>query len=378
VQIRKMLVLVVALLWLTAACRPGSRAADKLAKDSSAAQQQIDTNLTFNNITLEQPDEKGQTLWKVKAKTATYTPDKATAKVTSPYGQLYQDGKPIYKIQANQGEVRKDGDRIVLTGDVVATDLKSGAVMRGEEMEWRPKRDLLLIRKNLRGTHPQLQMSADQAAVYNRQRRVELTGNVVAIASDPELQMQGELLVWRIEKKTVTSDKPIKVQRLKNKQVTDNATADKADVHLGDKVVNLTQNARLIMADPPVQVSGNSLKWNLSNQTLVADQPVTVFHQQQRVTLTASTGRMDLEPKIAYLNGDVRVRGQKNQANLVSDTLVWNIPTQRIEAEGNVVYDQINPTINLRGPRAVGKLENQTVVVSGGRVVTEFVPEHVR
>jgi LPS export ABC transporter protein LptC len=378
VQIRKMLVLAIALLWLTVGCRPGSRAADKLAKDSSAAQQEIDTNLTFNNITLEQPDEKGQTLWKVKAKEATYTPDKAVAKVKSPYGQLYQDGKPIYKIQANQGEIRKDGDRIVLTGDVVATDTQSGAVLRGEEMEWRPKRDMLVIRKNLRGTHPQLKMSANQATVYNRQRRVELSGNVVAIASDPELQMQGELLVWRIEKKTVTSDQPIRVQRLKNKQVTDNATADKAVVNLADKLVNLTQNARLIMADPPVQVSGNSLKWSLPSQTLVADQPVTVYHQEQRVTLTANTGRMDLEPKIAYLNGNVRVKGQKNQANLVSDTLVWNIPTQRIEAEGNVVYDQINPTINLRGPRAVGKLENQTVVVSGGRVVTEFVPEHVR
>jgi LPS export ABC transporter protein LptC len=377
VQIRKMLAVTLALLFLATGCRPGSRAADKLAKDSSAAQQ-IDTNLIFNNITIEQPDEKGQTLWKVKAKEATYTPDKAIAKVKVPYGQLYQDGKPIYKVQAQQGEIRKDGDRIVLTGDVVATDTRSGAVLRGEEMEWRPKRDMLIIRKNLRGTHPQLKLSADQATIYNRQRRVELLGNVVAIASNPDLQMQGESLVWKIEQKTITSDRPIQVQRLKGKQVTDNATANQASVALDTKVVKLKQNARLIMSDPPVQVTGESLIWNLPKQLLIADQPVQVFHQQQRVTLTASTGRMDLETKVAYLNGNVRVKGQRNQANLVSDTLVWNIPTQRIEAEGNVVYDQINPTINLKGPRAVGKLENQTVMVSGGRVVTEFVPEQVR
>jgi LPS export ABC transporter protein LptC len=371
-----MLALGVVMLMVTAGCRPGSRAADKLAQDSSAAQQ-INANLTFNNITLEQPDEKGQTLWKVKAKVAVYTPDKAIAQVKSPYGQLYQDGKPIYKIQANEGEVRQDGDRIFLKGDVVATDTRSGAVLRGDEMEWRPKRDTLVIRKNLRGTHPQLKMSADQATIFNRQRRVELVGNVVAIATDPALQMQGEKLIWQIEKKTITSSLPIQIQRLKGKQVTDNATAEKADVDLATKLVKLKQNARLLLSEPPVRVTGNSLLWSLGDQILTADQPVTVFHQQQQVTLTADKGRMELTPKIAYLNGNVHADAQRNQSRLTSDTLTWNISTQNILAEGNVVYDQINPTVNLKGPRAVGKLQDQTMVVSGGRVVTEFVPQRV-
>jgi LPS export ABC transporter protein LptC len=375
VQIRKMLALGVVVLLVTPSCRPASRAADKLAQDSSAAQ--VSTNLTFNNITIEQPDEKGQTLWKVKAKVAVYTPDKASAKVTSPYGQLYQDGKPIYKIQANEGEVRQDGDRIFLKGDVVATDVRSGAVLRGEEMEWKPKRDTLVVRKNLRGTHPELKMSADQATVFNRQQRVELMGNVVAIATDPALQMQGEKLVWLIPKKTVTSVLPIQIQRLKGKQVTDNATAEKADVDLATKIVKLKQNARLVLSDPPVQLTGNSLIWSLNDQVLTADQPVTMFHQQQQMTLTADRGRMELTPKIAYLDGNVKASGQRNQSRLVCDQLTWNITTENVVAEGNVVYDQTNPTVNLKGPRAVGKLQNQTIVVSGGRVVTEFVPQRV-
>jgi len=376
VQIRKMLALGVVILILTVGCRSGNRAADKLAQDSSAAQQ-IDTNLTFNNITIEQPDEKGQTLWKVKAKQAIYTPDKAIAKVKGPYGQLYQDGKPIYKIQANEGEVRKDGDRIFLKGSVVATDIRSGAVLQGEEMEWRPKRDTLVIRKNLRGTHPQLKMSADQATVFNRQRRVELLGHVVAIATDPALQMQGEMLVWKMDKKTITSDLPIQIQRLKGKQVTDNATSDKADVDLATKIVHLKQNARLILSDPAMRVTGNSLIWSLGDQILTADQPVTVFQQEQQVTLTADQGKMELTPKIAYLTGNVHANGQRNQSRLTSNMLTWNISTQNIVAEGNVVYDQINPTVNLKGPRAIGKLQNQTIVVNGGRVVTEFIPQRV-
>ncbi len=357
-------------------CRPANRAADRLAEDSSAAQR-VNTNLAFNNITIEQPDEKGQTLWKVRAKQATYTPDKATAKVIEPMGQLYQDGKPIYKIQADQGEVRQDGDRIFLRGKVVATDMKSGAVLQGDELEWRPKRDMLLIRKNLRGTHPQLQMSGNEATVFNRQRRVVLDGNVVAIATNPNLQMQAEKLVWRMDDKKVISDQPIQIQRLQGKTVTDHAKSNKAEVNLETKVVQLKQSAQLISSDPPIQVNGELLVWNLNTETLTADQPVTVIHREQQVTLTASKGRMEMKPKVAYLDGNVNVVGQRNQSKLVSDSLVWTIPTQQIVAEGNVVYDQVSPTINLRGPRAVGKLENRTVVVSGGRVVTEFIPERV-
>lgn len=368
--------LLLTLLAATGGCRQGNRGTDRLAQDSSAAQAP-DTNLTFNNITLEQPDEKGQTLWKVKAKQAIYSPDKKTAKVKSPYGQLYQDGKLIYRIQAEQGDVQQNGDRIFMRGEVVATDVESGAVLRSNELEWRPKQDLLIVRGNLRGTHPKLLMSANEGRMNHRQGRMELSGNVEAITQeDPQLRVQGQKVVWLMKQEKVVSDLPVQVQRLQNKtQVTDQANADSAEVQLTDRIAHLKKNARITLLDPPLLVTGNSLLWNLKKDTLVADQPVTVVHREQQVTLNADRGQFDLKPKVARFFGNVRAVGQRNQSNLASDTLVWTIPTKYLEAEGNVVYNQADPPATLRGPRAVGKLENQTVVVSGGRVVTEIVPE---
>ncbi len=83
---------------------------------------------------------------------------------------------------------------------------------------------------------------------------------------------------------------------------------------------------------------------------------------------------MDLEPRVARFTGNVRAIGQRNDSDLASDTLVWTIPTQQLVAEGNVVYNQADPPATVRGPRAVGRLQNRTVVISGGRVVTEIVP----
>jgi hypothetical protein len=39
-----------------------------------------------------------------------------------------------------------------------------------------------------------------------------------------------------------------------------------------------------------------------------------------------------------------------------------------------VNYVQASPAFTLRGPRAVGKLEDQTLRISGGDVVTEILP----
>jgi lipopolysaccharide export system protein LptA len=346
-----------------------------LAEDTAAAQQ-VDPNLTFNNITLEQPDEKGQTLWKVRAKQAVYTPDKQLAKVQSPSGELYQDGKPAYKIQAKEGEIRQDGNRIFLRGDVVATDVESGAVMRGNELEWRPKQDLMIVRGNLRGTHPKLTLSANEGRVQRRQQRVELSGNIIAETRDePKLKLQGEKMVWLMQQDRLVSDRPVQAQRIANNtQVTDQANGDTAEVLIGSRIATLRKNARVLTVDPPLLVTGNSLIWNLKRQTIEADQPVTVVHQQEQTTLTADRARMDLEPRVARFTGNVRAIGQRNDSDLASDTLVWTIPTQQLVAEGNVVYNQADPPATVRGPRAVGRLQNRTVVISGGRVVTEIVP----
>jgi LPS export ABC transporter protein LptC len=373
-------VLLVALVF-TSACRQGSRGADRLAEDSSAAQQ-VDTNLTFNNITLEQPDEQGRTLWKVKAEEATYSPDQKVANVRNPDGDIYQDGKPIYHIRAQQGEVEQNGNRIFLRGQVVATDIQSGAVLRGDELEWRPKPDTLIIRGNLRGTHPKLKLSANQAKLQNKQRRMDLSGQVVAITQQaPTARLQSDHIIWQMQKELVTSDRPTQVQRFEGDKAIDQAEAKQAEADLAGKTITLKQAANLVLFDPPLQVTSNLLVWDLNRKTVTSPQPVTILHRQQQITATANQGRMDLEPKIGHLTGNVNAIDPQNQSQLLADRLVWTMPTQQMNAQGNISYSQVDPPATLRGDRAAGRLDTKTMVVSGGadgsdgRVVTEIVPE---
>jgi LPS export ABC transporter protein LptC len=367
---------VVTLLVSLPGCRRNNRAADRLAEDSSAVQT-LESSLTFNNITLAQADDEGQTLWKITADQATYSQDQQIARVENPEGELYQDGAAVFQISAQSGEVQQDGEKVVLSGQIVATDLRDGTVLRGNELEWSPQDDLLIVRDDLTATHPQLRVSAAEARTYSRDRRIELLGEVVAISRDPALRLNGEHLIWRVNDQMIVSDRPIQAERLDGNRVTDRAIANQAEVNLKAKVATLKQDANLTLQDPPVIVTSDLLVWNLSNETLVSNQPVTVQQRQQQITLTADQGRMDVNRKIVYLNRNVRAISQRNQSELDADDLTWNMDTQQVVAEGNVTYNQADPPLNLRGPRAVGRLQDQTVVVSGGRVVTEIIPGNI-
>ena len=257
---------------------------------------------------------------------------------------------------------------------MVTTDVQSGAVLRADQLEWRPKQDLLIMRGNLRGAHPQVQLTANQIKLFNKQRRAELSGKVNALTQDPKLQIQTEQITWLLKDQKLVGTSPLQALRLENNRPTDRATANAVDVDLVKRTAHLKQKAEMAVVDPPLQISGNSLIWDIPKRTLVSDQPLLVINQQQQIRITANRGRMELKPKVAYFNGSVNATSARNQSKLNSDDLTWEMKSQQVTAIGNVVYVQPDPPATLRGGKAVGKLQNRTVVMSGGRVVTEIVP----
>lgn len=363
---------------LLSACNNSQKRTEKkIEKDRKATT--IEGTLVFNNVTLDQADEKGRPLWKVKAKQATYTKDKNTAQIEKPTGDLYQDGKIVLQVSANSGEVqiRKTGNKIFLKGQITATDIRNGAVFKGDELEWSPKDDLLLVRNNLKGSHPQLQASAKEARYFTRKQHLELFGQVAAIAKDPDFQMKTEHLLWQIKEQQAIADKRIQIERYKVTTVTDRVEADNSQVDLKTKIATLKQNVQVTSVEPPVLMSSNAAVWNIKARTVASDQPVRIVQQVENFVITANQGQVDLEQKIANLTGGVQGINNKNQANLYANQMSWEIPTQKIQASGNVIYKQVNPPFNVTGPTAVGKLQDQSIVVSsepGKRVVTEIIP----
>jgi LPS export ABC transporter protein LptC len=337
-----------------------------------------DSKLTFFGVALEQFDEVGRPIWKVKAKKAKYTKEKEIGEAENPDGELYQDGKIVYTIKAEKADIKQDGKQLFLKGKIIAIDPRNGVILQGNELEWRPKEDLLIVRNQLNGSHKQLKATAQEAKVKTREQRIEFSGKVLASSVDPQLQMRTEHLIWQVKEEKLISDRPIQIDRYKNNQITDRGQGNAATINLKTKIATIEPKAQLDLLEPLMQITSNSMTWNINQEIVTTNAPVRVVHKTENVTVTGNRGEMKILQKIVYLTGNVNAVGQRTQS-LKSNKLTWYLDQKLLEAQGNVVYRQVDPQLNFTGETAVGNLQTENIVVKGGsskgRVLTEIIPQ---
>ncbi|MFB2834657.1 LPS export ABC transporter periplasmic protein LptC [Floridanema evergladense] len=386
ITLNKLVFFKLILIWLlfgTIACENEGRTARKLAQDSRLAQEralakEADSSLTLNDVILDKFDDSGRILWKIKAKKAIYSNNKKDAKMETPSGDLFQDGKLVYQVSGQTGEIKEDGKQIFLKGQIVAVDMQNGVILRGNELEWRPDEDILIVRNQLTGSHKQAQASAQEARAFSRAKKIEFIGQVVAKAIDPPLIMKTERLLWQVSEQKMSSDRFIQIDRYNGQNITDRATGNQGEVDLKNKIAKLGKNGQITFSEPPMQIASNAIVWNLNTKIVSSNQPVTIYQREQQITLNASQGRVELTPQIAYLIGGVQGTGQKPPSNLRTDDMTWYLESQQFVANGNVFYQQTDPPLTLNGPKAFGNLKEQKIAITGNGsnspVITQIVP----
>lgn len=369
------LVMLLAVAPMAISCRDRGPDVDEVVGDDSDSDPEQD--LTFRNITLEQADDAGKLQWRVIADEAVYSQDRQDAEIKNPTGEFFRDGKPAYGVSALTGDILQNGEQLTLRDQVVIEDLESGAILKGDELTWNPEQNLIMIQGQVTGTHPDIAISADMASAYIDEQRILIEDNVKIVNTAGTVQLNGDRLVWLIEDEQLTASEPLQIRQRQGNQITHSASADRATFNIGEETAVLQQNAVVTLQKPPIRMTGDALRWNIGEQTVAASQPFTVRHQAEQLVIKADQGQGDITTEVFRMRGNVSVLAQRSGGRLSSDRLTWTIPTQNVVAEENVVYRQPDPALDLTGDRAVGRLENQTIVITGDRVVTEIIPDSV-
>lgn len=373
------------LLLLVSACQQQSKPEKKL-KQNTATIAKVENRLILNNATLKQSNDQGQILWKIKADRTIYNPDRKVARLENIVANIFQDGEMVLRISGKTGEINQDGQEMLLKDEIIATDLRTQAVIQASEAWWYPEKDLLIVRRDLTGNHPKLNLWANEARYFPSQQRLELRGQIVAVMPDPPLQMKAEYLYWEMAQQKAIAEPPPdpfseyhppEISHYKNDTITEQVSADRIIVDLNTNTAKLQNNVQLKSVDPPLQIATNSVIWKYQQGMILADQPVKIVDPQAQITITGNRGQMDLEAEIAHLQGGVRAINSRQPAKLYSNELLWKIPNQTVEAIGNVIYQQANPEFNVAGAKAVGQFANNEVIVIGekdNRVLTTIFP----
>ena len=336
-----------------------------------------ETNLNLQNATLEQSDADGKLLWKIQVDEAKYSPDREKATLTAVKGNIFEKGTLVLQIKADYGEIQGNGTKIFLRNNVLAIDPRNQIVIRSEEIEWQPQELLLTMRKNLRGFHPELEVSANEGKYYTDKQKFELEGQIEAISEHKKIKMTTEHSFWEIQKQMVTSNQLSNIARFKDDVITANLIAQKAVIHLNKQHILVKDNVEYKSIQPPLQVSANAILWNYKTRQIFSDQPVQLVQYEDNITLIGNKAHVDLNNNIAYLKGKVQGLNKNNKSTLQANNLTWYIIDQNIEAVGSVFYHQDeNPRFTLAGDKANGSLKENTIIVTNSdkqkRVVTEF------
>ena len=369
-------------------CTSGRNLADQTPGET------IEAALTLQTVTLEQPDENGNLLWRLKAQSVTYSPDNQRADLTGLDGEFFQNGETIYTVTADQGEVLQNGETLFLRGNLVAKQPKDELTLTGERLRWQPKQDLLVIGNfeddvlgeaavtsaPVTGSNPQIEAVAQVATVFSQENRVNLTGGVLAKSKEaPWMTFESDRLTWLTQQALIKTSEPLKVERYASKDyqtVTDRLVGNTGEVRLAENTVTLNEAVQLESLTQPLTVRSEQAIWDLEAQTVALNRPVNMEQPERKITASANRASLDLAAEVVYLIGNVRARGEKNDARLAADRVTWQTATQAVEAEGNVRYQQAaNPEVSMTGPRAVGNFEQGTLAVTGGEssdVVTEI------
>lgn len=344
----------------------------------TTSQKPDNDNLIFVDVTLKQTDKVGQPIWSVNTKRAVYTKNKQVGRVDNLYGELYQDGQVVYQIQSDTADIKQDDKKLFLRGKITAIDPKSGVILRGDELEWKPQKDLLIIRKQINGTHKKLKAIAQEARVKTRSQRIDFSGGVVVDSIDPPLKIRTQHLTWQIRQGKFITSHAIKIDHFKNKQIAGCVRGAAAELDLQSKIARITKNAQIYLLEPLMKITSKEMTWDINTHTVSSNTSIRVFQKSENIKVTGNYGKLKIPQKILSLGGGVYITAQHVQF-IKSQKLTWLLDKNSIEALGDVVYKQVKPSLTFNGDKAVGNLKIGHMVISGGNsrksVVLEILPQ---
>lgn len=333
--------------------------------------------ILVDQAVLEQADNQGKPLWRVRTDRAVYSKDRQEAKLSRLVGNLFEKDQVVLKVQADRGFMEKNGASFTLEGNVLVEDLRHRAVFRGEWMQWQPDRRLIVLDRNFRVRDPQWQLQGRGGRYQTDRRILTANGNLLATAAVQGWQWSGETLIWNLPAQTIVSDRPTQVKQF-NPQTKGITMAIQGQNLKGDlvrQVFDLGGQVRVDQVDPPLKAETTQAIWRVKDQTITLPTVVTIVETPSGIRLTGQRGQVNLAEQTMDLTGGIRGTNPQTQAQLTGQRLLWTMKTQKLEVQGQVSYQQQTPFLALRGDRLRGDLRTNQFTLSGSQpVVSEIIP----
>ena len=289
------------------------------------------TPFVFQQLNLRQQDPQGRLLWRVSSPEARYDLSRRIAQSWSLSGEIWTNGQPLYRLQADHGTVLADGQVVQMEGDVRVQRLGGDPVtIRAARMRWYPRAQRLELDRHAEAQTPQLRLLASTATLYLDRDRLELRGQPEL--QNKELRLRLKDLSWSPGSGELWTSGPAVATGLGSGGVTRTLRAAGLRGNTIGRTLLLQQPVEFNAPDQQAWLRAQSSLVDLSQNTVVSSLPF-----EARVKTLAIQGgafRLDLDAQAALITR--RCRLQQPNASLVAGACRWDWRTQQIQASRGV------------------------------------------
>ncbi|MGD1895938.1 MAG: LPS export ABC transporter periplasmic protein LptC [Phormidesmis sp.] len=348
----------------------------------SEPQEEIAAELTLRSVTLEQPDEDGTLLWKLTAESVNYTPDTQRADVVSLEGEFFQDGEPVYTVEADRGEVLQNGNTLFLRGNLIATGRENELTLEGEKLKWLPKQDLLVMGE-FEDTEFELPAIPDETPVSEESATEDSTTAEDRPNTEGESNTEDSEPFAFIEpageqadpsESRITESTPPDLENAPvtgfNQQIKTVSRLIK--VNNKENRVELTGGVLAESKEAPwLLFESDELLWFTEREIIEANQPLKVEQFESEAyevvsdRLVGKKGQVELAENIVTLSEGVQLDSLTESLTVNGEQAVWDVDAETVAMDQPVDIKQPERQITAAANQASLDLAEQIIYLTG-------------
>ena len=345
----------------------------------------------FRSLDLRQQTPLGQPSWELTSSEARYDLRRRVAQAADLKGLIYSRGKPLYRLQADSGTVVRDGEAILLEGNLRVQRLGSQTVLiRASRARWLPRRQLLLVDRHPEALDQQGRLRAERARFLLNEDRLILSGQprmerweqrhdpLAREARPPApITIEAVQVSWKPGSGELLASGPVRGQRRPPgsgpSQPPQTLTATSLEGNTLAQVFTLKGPVRFDDRGSGDSFSGQDVRLAAASSEASTTEPF----QFRRGSAQASGHGLRLDGRNHWLRIDAACRVERPGERLEAGRCGWNWESGAIEADAGVLLQRSAQTQTTRGQSlsgSLGEAGSLRISAPGSRVVSRFRP----
>ncbi len=349
----------------------------------------------FRSLDLRQQTPLGQPSWELSSTEARYDLRRRLAQASDLKGLIYSRGKPLYRLQADSGTVVRDGEAILLEGNLRVQRLAEPTVLiTASRARWLPRRQLLLVDRHPEALDQRNRLRSERARFLLNEDRLILSGNprmerweqrqdpVVQRTRPPApIAIEAVQVSWRPGSGELLANGPISGQRRAPgrpaSQSPQKLSADSLEGNTISQVFTLKGSVRFDDGGSGDRFNGRDVRLAAASSEASSIEPFGF----RRGDVQVSGRGLKVDGRNHWLRIDTACRVERPGERLEAGRCGWNWETNAIEADGGVLLQRRAQAQTTRGQSLSGSLGeegNLRISAPGSRVVSRFRPPPAR